>query len=70
MRDVEEFEINRMGKFIDQEMDFNRRLIKEEELCVERVIEDYAKLIRENDISVFFLLAVKVKSNNLIENCI
>lgn len=50
---VEEYEISRLGKYLEQELDHHRQLLKEEELTIDRVIEDHGKLIRENNISVY-----------------
>lgn len=49
---VEEYDINRLGKYLEQELEHHKQLMKEEELTIDRVIEDYGKLIRENNISV------------------
>lgn len=43
--------MNKLTKFIDQEIDFNRRLIKDEKLTTDHVLENYEKIVRENNIS-------------------
>ncbi|PJF18285.1 hypothetical protein PSACC_01900 [Paramicrosporidium saccamoebae] len=48
---VEEMDISRLAKPLEQEIGHQTRLIKEEQLTLERVLEDYSRLIRENDIS-------------------
>jgi hypothetical protein len=49
---VEEMEISRLVKPLEQEIVHQTRLIKEEQLTLERVLEDHSRLVRENDISV------------------
>lgn len=52
---IEEFEISRLAKPLEAELQHNTRLIKEEKLNMDRVKEDYARLIRENSVSVIIL---------------
>lgn len=51
---AEEIDISRLAKPIESEIEHNRRLIREEKLSLENVLSDYAKLIRENDITVLY----------------
>ena len=51
---AEEFDISRLAKPLDAELQHNARLIKEERLNMDRVNEDHARLLRENSVSVIF----------------
>ena len=54
---LEEVEISRLVKPIESEIEHNRRLVRDEKLSLENVQSDYAKLIRENNISVFMVFS-------------
>lgn len=49
---IEEYDVSRLGKYLERELEHHKQLIKEEELTIDRVVEEYGKLIRENNISV------------------
>lgn len=49
---AEEYELGRLAKPIDQEIEFQTRLIREEDLSVQNVLESHRKLISENNIAV------------------
>jgi hypothetical protein len=51
---LEEMEISKLAKPLELEITHQKRLIREENLTIERVLEDYSRLIRENQISVLF----------------
>lgn len=51
IRGDKEVEISRLVKPIESEIEHNRRLVRDEKLSLENVQSDYAKLIRENNIS-------------------
>lgn len=60
---VEEFDISRLAKPLDAELQHNSRLIKEERLNMDRVNEDHARLLRENSVSVFFPFPQELGAN-------
>lgn len=47
-----EYDISKLSKHVEKEIEHQRRFIRDEGLTIERVTEDFAKLIRDNNISV------------------